>query len=125
MNKELPENFVYDLDGLKQFPGVIQVCDAGLFAGNISYAATYKQIDRITFPIKVSQKGDGMCCLKNNVEKYLRDGIPQPQEFLLSRKKFASPQGHMRAHTKQKTALNDAYNSISRYSKTENNKVSG
>lgn len=85
--KELPADFVYDLDGLKCFPGVMQVGDVGFFVGNITECATYKQIDRITFPVTVSPKGNGLCCMKVNVEKYLLNGIPQPQDYLLSRKK--------------------------------------
>jgi len=85
--KELPADFVYDLDGLKYFPGVMQVGDVGFFVGNLTESATYKQINRATFPVTVSHKGNGLCCLKTNVEKYLLNGIPQPQAYLLSRKK--------------------------------------
>lgn len=87
--KGLPEDFVFDLDGLKYFPGVLQVVHAGFFAGNRTESSTYKQLERDTFPITVLPRGqDGLCCLKVHVEKFLRDGIQQPQEFLLSRKKI-------------------------------------
>lgn len=84
---EKGEGFPYDLERLKQYSGVLTVSVVGLFVGNKTESATYKQIERLTFPVTISKKGNGLCCLKINVEKFLRDGIPQPQDFLLSRKK--------------------------------------
>lgn len=81
----LPVGVAADLDGLKFMPGVLNFSQAYPFLNLKSEAALRRQFQRGTLSVRVVWQGGTLAILKNDLKKFLQDGLKQTQEPLPKR----------------------------------------
>ena len=81
----LPVGVAADLVGLRHLPGVLSFSQTFPFLNLKSEAALRRQFERKTLSVRVVEQGGRLVILKNDLQKFLEDGLRQDQEPLKKR----------------------------------------
>jgi hypothetical protein len=75
----LPEGVAADLDGLKYLPGTLNFDIVAPFLNQENGEAVRRQYERGTLSVRVVEQGARLVILKNDLAKWLVDGLRQVQ----------------------------------------------
>lgn len=81
----LPVGAAADLEGLQHLPGILNFRQAFPFFNLKTEAALRRQFERKTLSVRVVEQGGRLAILKNDLQKFLQDGLRQDQEPIQKR----------------------------------------